>query len=101
MILNPGDKVILDGKLISELDLREPTHTPSGEPMVFSSPRFYCGLCNKKIFHEPIIYKKDGKWLISGEHTFHYYDTHGIPPELLDEALGIGEIIKLLAKGTK
>ena len=46
---------------------------------------YKCLICKNPVFDEPILIKKDDKWLISGKHTFHYYDTHGIPPEIFQE----------------
>lgn len=79
-------------------DDRELQFDSNGLPIPFDPPKYHCMICNKKIFRLPILYVKEGKYVFSGEAAFHYFDTHGIPPELLDSALGITEHLKLLPR---
>ena len=44
--------------------------------------RYRCLLCHKRVLKKPVISLAEGKGVISGEMLFHWYDTHGIPPEL-------------------
>lgn len=90
-----GDKIILDGKIISRLDLQEQRFNNKGEPIPFDTPRYRCPVCHNKILKLPIVYLKDKKYVISGELVFHCWDTHGIPIELVDELLGISKMVEL------
>lgn len=47
--------------------------------------KYMCAICKKRIFTDGLVLKRDSIWEISGEHAFHYYDTHGIPVEIFEE----------------
>jgi hypothetical protein len=94
--LKQGDPITTGGMVISHLDLREQKFDESGKPIPFDTPRYWCMICHKKIFHEPIVWQERGQWVISGEHAFHYKDTHGIPPEILDGVLGISRMMEMI-----
>ena len=100
--IKENDVISLDGKTIGRVDLREQQFNEDGSPIPFDTPRYHCPICHNKIFKLPIVYKKNGKWVVSGEFVFHCSDTHGIPKELIDIDIGYGlysnlrEILKLL-----
>ena len=82
-------------------DDRELQLDSEGSPIPFNPPKYHCLICHKKIFSLPLVYLKGKGYVISGEAAFHYYDTHGIPHELLDETLGLSEILKLLPRSAQ
>jgi alanyl-tRNA synthetase len=40
--------------------------------------------CCKKLLNKPIFIFKNNKIMISGELSFHLFDTHGIPLEIIE-----------------
>ena len=63
------------------------TITSEDAPRRRRMKKYRCLLCNRWVFGEPLFFKRDEKWVISGRYVFHYYDTHGIPPELFSEII--------------
>lgn len=53
--------------------------TKIGNVKIDGKPRcWYCGI----EMGENAIFKDKEKWKISGKWAFHFFSTHGIPPEL-------------------
>jgi len=50
-----------------------------------------CPKCKKAELGELFIYK-DGEVKISGKVAFHLYNTHGLPPEILKDAINQSNI---------
>ena len=71
-------EVYLSGLILALKDDRDDQNRPLQKDL----PLFRCMFCHQRLFHGPVIYKKDDHYEVSGAASAHFYTTHGYDPEI-------------------